>query len=72
MEVLGFTVAKGKIILPIKRREKLISNLINGLATQSMPKRGRQRILGLIDAAQLAIGHIDLMKERAPLNEVRP
>lgn len=54
MEVLGFTMSKGKIILPIKRIEKLIDNLRNGLAAQSMSKRGRQRIVGLIEAAQSA------------------
>lgn len=70
MEVLGFTISKGKIILPIKRREKLINNLRSALEAQSMSKRGRQRILSLVKAWQLAIGHIDLTKERALLNEV--
>lgn len=70
MEVLGFTVSKGKIVLSIKRREKLINSLRGAVAAQGMMKRGRQRILGLIEAAQLAINQIYLTKERALLNEV--
>lgn len=37
---------------------------------QQLTKRGRQKILGLIEAAQLAMSQIDLTKERALLNEV--
>lgn len=64
MDVLGFTVSKGKIVLPLKRCEKLINNLKTAITAERLSKRTRQRILGLIEATQLAISHIDLTAER--------
>lgn len=60
MDMLGFTVRKGKIILPLKRQEKLIDNLKGAMMAERLSKRARQRILELIEAAQLAISHIRL------------
>lgn len=49
-DVLGLTVSKRKIILPIKIREKLIESLRNAIWAEWMSKWA-QRILGLTEAA---------------------
>lgn len=50
----------GSIILAVKRRERLIDCLRKAAQAEQLSKRARRRILGLIEAAQLAISHIDL------------
>lgn len=63
MEVLRFTIADGFITLPTRRKDKLVNSLRRLFEATHMTKRHRQQILGLIEAAQLGIADVDLIRE---------
>lgn len=70
MELLGFNIADGTITLPNRRKDKLVSALRRVFDATHITKRNRQQILGLVEAAQLGMSEVDLIRERALINEI--
>lgn len=70
MELLVFNIDNGNITLPNRRKNKLVSALRRVFDATHITKRNRQQILGLVEAAQVGMTDVDLIREQALINEV--